>query len=68
MPEGSDPITPSSIGALSAQDFTWDNLGGRPESFTPSTHKSSHSTGGADALSPPTLAAATAEDVAGKSG
>lgn len=38
----------------------WDDITGKPATFAPSTHKSSHATGGADALTPADISAVAA--------
>ncbi len=42
----------------------WDDIEGKPSSFTPSAHKTTHATGGADALAPADIGAASAADLA----
>ncbi|GAV24819.1 hypothetical protein ciss_07520 [Carboxydothermus islandicus] len=37
----------------------WDDIEGKPSTFTPSAHKSTHASGGADAISPEDIGAAT---------
>lgn len=42
----------------------WGDIDGKPSSFTPSAHKTTHATGGADALAPADIGAASAADLA----
>ena len=38
----------------------WSDIKGKPTSFSPSAHAATHATGGADAISPASIGAATA--------
>ena len=46
----------SAVGAL----LTWSSISGKPSTFTPSTHASTHATGGGDALTAADIGAAAA--------
>ena len=46
--------------AASADSVPWSGVTGKPSTYAPSTHKTSHASGGADALSPADIGAATA--------
>ena len=46
--------------AVSADAVPWSGVTGKPSAYTPSAHKTSHATGGTDALSPADIGAATA--------
>lgn len=46
----------SAVGAL----LTWSSISGKPSAFTPSTHASTHATGGGDALTAADIGAAAA--------
>lgn len=52
------PITVVTGGAGAAP--SWNSVTGKPASFTPSSHKTSHATGGADALTAADIGAAAA--------
>jgi len=43
-----------------SKKIEWANINGKPSTYTPSAHKTSHATGGTDALSPADIGAATA--------
>lgn len=51
-----------------AAGVTWSTLSGKPATFAPSAHKSSHATGGADALTPADIGAQPAGSYAPASG
>lgn len=46
--------------AITASSVAWDDVTSKPASFTPSTHASSHNTGGGDAIAPADIGAAAA--------
>ena len=50
--------------ALGEISMDWASLTGKPESFPPTLHKATHSTGGADALTPADIGAQPAGDYA----
>lgn len=43
--------------------INWDDITNKPSNFTPSVHKSTHASGGADALTPADIGAASASDL-----
>jgi len=58
MGVGFDPLMLTSGGVKTQPN--WDGVSGKPTTFAPAAHKSSHETGGADALSPADIGAAVA--------
>lgn len=59
---GSD-ITSKVASAAAADTVPWSGVSGKPSSFPPSAHKSTHASGGSDALSPADIGAAAASDL-----
>lgn len=60
--EGSDPLSPSDIGAQPAGDYTLNNDPRLNDSRNPNLHADSHKTGGSDELTPSDIGAQPAGD------